>query len=64
MLFLMSDWIPHASGCYRPYYYNNPSSMGTENNIITDLEPVTIMVADTSYSLVNPGYDAGKTINT
>ena len=40
-------------------YFWNEHSVGTENNYIRDIEPVVIMVSDTSHDVINPGYGDG-----
>ena len=55
----ISAWTPVLSGCYRPEYYDLPSSPETENNPVHMLEPVVIMASDKTYDATDPGYDAG-----
>ena len=57
---LIVEWVPDLSGCYRPMYYFNPQSRGTENNLVRPLEPVIIMVSEKAYDSLDPGYDSGK----
>jgi hypothetical protein len=44
------------SGCYRPKYFANIDSKGTENNLVRKLEPVVVTVSDQ----LDNGYAAGN----
>ncbi len=61
---MFSEWTPQLSGCYRPMFYFNTESHGTENNLVRPMEPVVLMVSEKSQDKENPGYDNGKDINT
>ena len=54
------EWVPNLSGCYRPLYYSNPESHGTENNLVRPLEPVIFMVSEKAYDILEPGYENGR----
>ena len=53
-------WTRELSGCYRPLYYMNTSSEGTENEKVTSLRPVTLMVSQNAFASSKRNYDAGK----
>ena len=53
-------WTPDFSGCYRPLYYMNTSSEGTENKKVTSLRPVTLMVSQNAFASSKRNYDAGN----
>ena len=54
------EWSPVDSGCYRPLYYSNGSSLSTENNLIRRLEPVVLTVSEKAFEKRYPGYDNGS----
>ncbi len=56
---LSSGWPWELSGCYRRRFYNNTRNGSTENHVITELDPVMIMISDKAYDQTNPRYDAG-----
>lgn len=39
-------WNNRLSNCFRPYYYDNTSSVTTENSAVSDLLPVVLTVSD------------------
>ena len=55
----VSAWAPQFSGCYRPLYYSNTSSVGTENKRATSLRPVTLAVSHNAPAAAERNYDAG-----
>ncbi|KAK2192053.1 hypothetical protein NP493_40g08028 [Ridgeia piscesae] len=55
----VTAWTPDLSGCYRPLYYVNTSSEGTENARVTRLNPVTLVVSDNTLAGAERSYDAG-----
>ena len=60
IVYFLSDWTAVESGCYTPFYVEQPESLGTENNPVRPLEPVVVMASEHSYDIINPGYDAGR----
>jgi len=38
ILLFNAEWTPVKSGCYRPLFYDDSHSLGTENNLVTRLQ--------------------------
>ena len=56
---MVPDWEPLESGCFRPYYYNNVTSIATENSLVTALNPLMLVVSEDAYDTNRPGYASG-----
>ena len=57
--YFVLEWNPEESGCYRPYLYDSTKTKEVENSLVTTVNPVMVVVSDTTYDINNQGYDAG-----
>lgn len=54
-----SEWNDEQSGCFRPALHDSTSHKSLENNRVTSLNPVMLMVSDSAYDVLSPGYEGG-----